>query len=273
MRQLSIVILLAASIAQADPPKTPPAPLPGEKLIQAYFQRQAKQIGDAELRDIKTHDDREKARPELRRQLLEMLGIWPLPARTDLQAKVTGKIERPKFTVEKIVFQSMPGLYVTGNLYIPKPAPTKAPTVLYVCGHGNVVKDGVSFGSKVYYQHHPAWYAEHGFVSLIIDTLELSEIPGEHHGTYRDKMWWWHTLGYTPAGVECWNGMRAIDYLETRPEVDAKRIGVTGRSGGAPTRGGSPPRTSASPARSRSLASQISRPISMRAIPAGWRRA
>jgi dienelactone hydrolase len=201
-------------------------------MIQAYFQRQAKEIADAELRDIKTRDDWEKARPELRRQLLEMLGIWPLPARTDLQAKVTGKIERPKFTVEKIVFQSMPGLYVTGNLYIPKPAPTKAPTVLYVCGHGNVVKDGVSFGSKVHYQHHPAWYAEHGFVALVIDTLQLSEIPGLHHGTYREKMWWWHTLGYTPAGVECWNGMRAVDYLETRPEVDARRIGVTGRSGG-----------------------------------------
>ncbi|HEX3146558.1 MAG TPA: prolyl oligopeptidase family serine peptidase [Gemmataceae bacterium] len=230
MCRFSFLVLVSGSIVfAADPPK---APLPGEKMIQAYFQRQAKEIADAELRDIKTRDNWEKARPELRRQLLEMLGIWPLPARTDLHARVTGKIERPAFTVEKVVFQSLPGLYVTGNLYIPKPAPSKAPTILYVCGHGNVVKDGVSFGSKVHYQHHPAWYAEHGFVALVIDTLQLSEIPGLHHGTYREKMWWWHTLGYTPAGVECWNGMRALDYLETRPEVDAKRIGVTGRSGG-----------------------------------------
>ncbi len=161
-----------------------------------------------------------------------MLGLWPMPPRTDLNVKITGKLERPKFTVEKIVFESMPGLYVTANLYVPKPAPKKAPTILYVCGHGNIVKDGVSYGSKTYYQHHPAWYAEHGYVSLIIDTLQLSEIPGIHHGTYREKMWWWHTLGYTPAGVECWNAMRALDYLETRPEVDPKRIGVAGRSGG-----------------------------------------
>jgi dienelactone hydrolase len=231
MRHFLSVLVVPSVLLAAEPPKAP-APQPGEKMIQAYFQRQAKEIGDATLRDFKTKEEWEKAKPELRRQLLEMLGLWPLPARTDLQAKVTGKLERPKFTVEKLVFQSMPGLYVTGNLYIPKPAPTKAPTILYVCGHGNVVKDGVSYGSKVFYQHHPAWYAEHGYVALVIDTLQLSEIPGLHHGTYREGMWWWHTLGYTPAGVECWNAMRALDYLETRPEVDAKRIGVSGRSGG-----------------------------------------
>ena len=230
MRMLLPLLYIASASAQE--PKKAEHPLPGEAMIQAYFQRQAKEIGDATLKDFKTKEEWEKAKPELRRQLLEMLGLWPMPARSDLNAKVTGKIERPKFTVEKVVFESMPGLYVTGNLYIPKPAPVKAPTILYVCGHGNVVKDGVSFGSKVHYQHHPAWYAEHGYVSLVIDTLQLSEIPGLHHGTYRDKMWWWHTLGYTPAGVECWNAMRALDYLETRPEVDAKRFGVSGRSGG-----------------------------------------
>jgi dienelactone hydrolase len=235
VRHLSLLLLVlfaACGVAAGQPKKAPSPPQPGEKMIQAYFQRQAKEIADATLRDSKTKEEWEKAKPELRRQLLEMLGLWPLPPRTDLKATVTGKIERPKFTVEKVVFQSMPGLYVTGNLYIPNPAPSKAPTILYVCGHGNVVKDGISYGSKVHYQHHPGWYAQNGYVSLVIDTLQLSEIPGLHHGTYREKMWWWHTLGYTPAGVECWNAIRALDYLETRPEVDMKRVGVAGRSGG-----------------------------------------
>ena len=66
----------------------------------------------------------------------------------------------------------------------------------------------------------------------MIDTLQLGEIEGIHHGTYREGMWWWLDRGYTPAGVEAWNCVRALDYLETRHEVDRKRIGVTGRSGG-----------------------------------------
>ncbi len=95
--------------------------------------------------------------------------------------------------------------------------------------------DKISYGSKVSYQHHPAWFAEHGYVCLILDTLQLAEIQGVHHGTSRRGMWWWQTLGYTPAGIECWNAMRALDYLQSRKEVDPKRLGVTGRSGGGAT--------------------------------------
>lgn len=227
-----ILFLLPFAINAAEPPKKESPKFPGENAARAYFKQQVTEIQQTELSTYKTKADWEKARPELKRQLLEMLGLWPLPNRTDLKPVITGKIDTPKFTVEKLHFQSKPGLYVIGNLYIPKPAPKNAPTVLYVCGHGNIIKDGVSFGSKIFYQHHPAWFAEHGYVCLVIDTLQLSEIPGFHHGTYNLNQWWWQSRGHTPAGVECWNAMRAIDYLETRPEVDAKRIGVTGRSGG-----------------------------------------
>ncbi|MFH1269065.1 MAG: prolyl oligopeptidase family serine peptidase, partial [Planctomycetota bacterium] len=93
-------------------------------------------------------------------------------------------------------------------------------------------KDGVSYGNKVHYQHHGSWFARHGYVCLTIDSLQLGEIEATHHGTYRYKMWWWNNRGYTPAGVEAWNCVRAIDYLQGRKEVDPERIGVTGRSGG-----------------------------------------
>lgn len=241
-------LFATACLAVGSPPtlaQQPARPTPptrsfpkGEKLIAGYFENQVQQIADSCLTNLTTKEDWEKRRPELRRQFLEMMGLWPLPTRTDLKPVVTGKVEGEGFVVEKVHFQSWPGLYVTANLYLPKDAATsgkKYPTILYVCGHGNVVVDGVSFGSKVNYQYHPAWFATHGYVAIVLDTLQLSEIPGLHHGTHHLNMWWWQTRGYTPAGIECWNAMRALDYLETRPEVDTKHIGVTGRSGGGAT--------------------------------------
>jgi len=230
MRFVPLLLLLTATAAHGQDYSR------GEAMIEDYFRKQAAQIGNDKLNNWTKHEW-ERNRPELHRQLMEMLGLDPLPARTDLKPEITGKHEAAGYTVEKLTFQSFPGLYVTANFYLPRPLPKeKLPVVLYVCGHGNIVKkiDGteVSFGSKVKYQHHPAWLAQHGYAALILDTLQLSEIPGIHHGTHRYGMWWWHTLGYTPAGIECWNGMRALDYLETRPEVDMKRVGLTGRSGG-----------------------------------------
>ena len=157
-----------------------------------------------------------------------MLGLWPLPEKTPLNPKITGTLERGDVTIEKLHFQSRPGLYVTGDLYRPKKAEGKLPAVLYVCGHSNMGRDG----NKTAYQDHGLWFASNGYVCLIIDTVELGEIHGEHHGTYSKNRWWWHSAGYTPAGVECWNGVRAIDYRVGRTDVDADRIGVTGISGG-----------------------------------------
>ncbi len=161
-----------------------------------------------------------------------MLGLQPWPEQSPLRAKVTGQVERNGVVVEKLHFQSRPGLYVTANLYRPARIEQPLPAVLYLCGHGATVIDGVSYGNKIHYQHHGAWLARNGYVCLMLDSLQLGEIEGVHHGTHRYDMWWWLCRGYTPAGVEAWNCIRALDYLETRKEVDSKRIGVTGRSGG-----------------------------------------
>lgn len=171
-------------------------------------------------------------RAALRAQLQDMLGLKPLPPRGALHATVTGQVEREGIVVEKLHFQSSPGLYVTASFYRPQQVDGPLPTVLYLCGHARVVENGVSMGNKAGYQHHGAWLARNGYCCLTIDTLQLGEIQGVHHGTYREGRWWWIARGYTPAGVEAWNAIRALDYLETRPEVDRQRLGVTGRSGG-----------------------------------------
>jgi gamma-glutamyltranspeptidase len=226
----AILLLCLASMGGAA--DRPPALSRGDQLLADYFRDETADLSRRCLANIKTADDWNAAKPELRRQLAEMLGLWPEPPRTDLKPVITGKIEADEFTVEKLQFQSSPHLYVTGDLYLPKHQTKPAPTILYVCGHSQTKVNGIAYGAKPSYQHHGEWFARNGYVCLIIDPLELGEIEGEHHGTYRREMWWWHSRGYTPAGVEAWNSMRAIDYLISRPEVDANRIGMTGRSGG-----------------------------------------
>jgi dienelactone hydrolase len=176
--------------------------------------------------------DWEAKRPEFRREAREMLGLDPMPPRTALHPVITGKIEEKDFTVEKLYFESSPHLYVTADLYLPKPLSKPAPTVLYLCGHTEVISNGVSYGNKTAYQHHGIWLARNGYVCMIVDTLQYGEILGHHRGTYDEGAWWWNSRGYTPAAVETWNAIRALDYLDSRPEVDTNRIGVTGRSGG-----------------------------------------
>ena len=125
------------------------------------------------------------------------------------------------------MFQSMPGLYVTGNLYLPKEITGRLPTVLYLCGHSPN-----PHGAKFDYQQHGIWFARNGYAALLIDTVEFGELSGIHHGLHDLGMWYWLSLGFTPAGPEVWNAIRALDYLETRKEVDPERIAVTGISGG-----------------------------------------
>jgi len=94
-----------------------------------------------------------------------------------------------------------------------------------------MMKDGVSLGNKAGYSTtanvREAWlrlsHHRHG---------ATRRDRGEHHGTYSKGKWWWVSRGYTPAGVEAWDGIRGLDYLVSRPDVDPERLGVTGRSGG-----------------------------------------
>src|ERR1043166_7701002 len=208
-----------------------PATNASTAMIHNFLRQEARRLDAQFLDGITNKVQWEAQRGELRQEYLETLGLWPMPERTALQPQVTGVIERDEgFRVEKLHFQSRPHLYVTGNLYLPKEAKAgaKLPAVLYVCGHSGRGRDG----NQTSFQHHGMWFATHGYACLLIDTLQLGEIAAIHHGTYRYGRWWWQARGYTPAAIECWNGIRAIDYLQSRPEVDTNRIAVTGISGG-----------------------------------------
>ncbi len=204
----------------------------GNAELDAWFEKEVTQLEEQCLDGPVDGEEWNRERPKRHEELREMLGLLPWPERTPLKAQVTGKVEGDGFRVENLHFQSLPKLYVTANLYLPEKVEKPLPAILYVCGHARSEKDGIRYGNKTSYHHHGVWFARNGYVCLVIDTIQRGEFPGIHHGTYRHGMWWWNSRGYTPAGVEAWNGMRALDYLETRPEVDKTRFGVTGRSGG-----------------------------------------
>jgi dienelactone hydrolase len=202
---------------------------PGDAMIQTYLARESRRLDAVFETDLVSADQWQKKRAAYQQQYLYMLGLWPMPEKTPLAATVTGSYRGDGFVVDMLHYQSRPRLYVTGNLYRPAAAGNGSlPAVLYLCGHSSEGRNG----NKTAYQSHGIWLARHGYVCLMLDTLQLGEIAGIHHGTYREGRWWWQSRGYTPAGVECLNGIRGIDYLVSRPDVDPQRIGVTGISGG-----------------------------------------
>ena len=193
--------------------------------IYGALREQARQVSSSSLAVPLSPDQWQATLSQRREMWREMLGLSPLPPRTPLEATVTGVLDRGDYIVEKIHFQSLPGAYVIGNLYRPAKSTERLPAVLYLCGHSK---------GKVNppYQANPRWFAQHGYVALVLDPIQLGESQGFHHGTYRGERWDWPSRGYSPAGTEVWNAMRALDYLETRSDVDAQRMGVTGLSGG-----------------------------------------
>jgi dienelactone hydrolase len=200
----------------------------------ASLKRIAADITSRALDDFASLDEWKETRAVQYKHFMYTMGLDPLPERTPLRARITGILERSGYDIEKIVFQSSPGLYVTGNLYLPhmlngenSKSTGPLPAILYVCGHSPH-----PLGAKWNYQDRAIWFAEHDYVCFIIDTLEFGEVPGIHHGIHDLNRWDWLSRGYTPAGVEVWNAIRAIDYLQTRKEVDKARIGITGISGG-----------------------------------------
>jgi dienelactone hydrolase len=203
---------------------------PGDRMIQEYLARVTAEVESGMEADLKSLEEWQARREQYRQEYLYMLGLWPLPEKTPLNARVTGHVDGEGYTVDLLHYQSRPGLYVTANLYRPRETRPgeRLPAVLYVCGHSNRGRNG----NKTAYQPHGIWFARHGYVCLVVDSLQLGEIAAIHHGTYRENRWWWHSRGYTPAGVECWNGVRGIDYLVSRDDVDPQRLAVTGISGG-----------------------------------------
>ncbi len=195
------------------------------KTIWQSLNDQARAMSDRALADVTTLPDWERVRPKRRQEFMHDLGLDPLPPRCELKLTDHGTFAGQGYTARRIAFQILPDCWSSACLYYPDPLPAKrAPAVLYVCGHATI--------GAWHYQYHPMLWARRGYVCLILDTVEQHDNRGEHHGSLLGRFGAWLALGYTPAGAEVWNAMRAADVLVADPHVDPQRLGVTGVSGG-----------------------------------------
>lgn len=213
--------------------------LPVQGSVDGFLTEVAKQCWEeraAAVARIRTPDEVAARQAYIRKKVLEALGGFPTE-KTPLNARITGTLERDGYRVEKLIYESLPRFYVTANLYLPTTGSPPYPAVLGASGH--------SANGKAMEAYQRVWIslAKRGFVVLAWDPPGQGE-RYEYFDAVRGKPRFGSTAEHTMAGVQClltgsnfaryelWDAVRGLDYLLTRPDVDPKRIGVAGNSGG-----------------------------------------
>lgn len=218
---LAIIGALAPGLAQQPNARMQPQNAEFEAL-QAHFERVISRRSDRLFSDISSVQQWEPRKHQIRAALTKMLWHNLRLPDTPPPATVTHREQRESYTIENLVIETAPKLYLTANLYLPRDGRKPFPVVLYQCGHAN----------KNLFGRHGAWFASHGIAALVMDNIEMGEVEFTHHGVYSNAWFHWYSRGFSPLAVELLNARRAVDYLASRPDLDRTRIGATGRSGG-----------------------------------------
>lgn len=224
----------------AEPDKVPALKLLNRfpRMVHEYFVEQvraAEQVGAKARAGLKTKADAEAYVREVREKIRTSFG--PFPEKTPLNAKVAGVVKRDAYDIEKVIFESRPGFLVTANLYVPKGRKFPLPGVVGSCGHS------VNGKAAEAYQSFAQGLARLGYVCLIFDPIGQGERlqyahldaksrpkPAvEEHLLAGNQQF---LIGEFFGSWRAWDGIRALDYLLTRKEVDPKHVGITGNSGG-----------------------------------------
>lgn len=192
----------------------------------------------------------EVRRQRLREQVLVATGLWPMPEKTPLNAVIHGRMDRDGYSIEKVYFASLPGHYVTGNLYRPRGSETarKSPAVLFAHGHwrdgrfhdageraaqASVDNGGESdlLRGRYFMQAIPVTLARMGFIVFQYDMVGYADSTAlVHREGFKDLEAELRLQSF--MGLQTWNSIRALDFLLSLPEVDGHRVGMTGASGG-----------------------------------------
>ena len=220
-----IVIGLVLGVGVESKAQEPPKP---EQQFLAFIKSQgaALRANDRPPADVNEWQQR---RTKLRENLLKAWGGFPETA-CELAPRKLGEIQRDGYRIEKLVFQTRTGVWMAANAYVPDKAKTeKVPAILHVHGHWAGAKQDRVVQSRC------IGSVKHGFFVLVVDAFGAGERGlgkklGEYHGEMTGATLF--PIGLPLSGLQVYENMRAVDYLQTRPEVDGKHIGITGASGG-----------------------------------------
>jgi dienelactone hydrolase len=208
------------------------------RMVQEYFVESVHRIerrANQRRAALKTRAHAEAYVRDVREKIQQSFGVWP--DKTPLKPRITGVIERDAYKIEKVIFESRPNFLVTANLYIPKGRAFPLPGVVGTCGHSSNGK------ASEPYQSFAQGLARLGYVVLLYDPIgqgERLQYPNEDLKSkigvgVREHLYAGNQqflVGEFVGSWRAWDGMRALDYLLSREEVDPKHVGVTGNSGG-----------------------------------------
>ena len=179
---------------------------------------------ESEIAKLKTREDWEKRQKYVKETLLKMVG--PFPEKTPLNARVTGTLKRADYKVEKLIYESRPNFYVSAALFIPNKLKGKTPAIIYPIGHTNIAY------RSPHYQKTIINMVKKGFIVLTYDPIGQGERMQYFDADSNKSVVGGSTMEHSYAGMQCllngssmasyeiWDGIRAVDYLFTRQEVD-----------------------------------------------------
>ncbi|MBI3697773.1 MAG: acetylxylan esterase [Acidobacteria bacterium] len=238
MAKIWMFLLLSALLAAEDfVVFRSPADAPGEQLKQylnAIGERQLRER-DRAIAQIRTKEDLERRKKVVREKILRLIGGLP-EVRGPLNTRDVGALDRGDYRIEKIIYESLPGFYVPANVYVPARGKAPFPAVLMPEGHG---VDGKAGQREI-----AVGLARKGFLAMTYDPLGQGERSQYYDPELRESKVGGPTaehshanghtmlIGDNVARYRIWDGIRGIDYLVSRKDVDASRIGCTGCSGG-----------------------------------------
>jgi len=163
----------------------------------------------------------------LRQQILVSAGLWPTPERNPLNTQVFDRFEGKDYSIEKAYFESYPGFYVTGNLY--RPLGKKGPFPAVLMPHGHWEYGRLENSELCSIPGRGITLARQGYVAFAYDMVGYNDSRQVDHRFIGKPLSLW---GIGPLGLQLWNSVRSVDFLESLPDVDKTRLACTGASGG-----------------------------------------